>query len=102
MQACDVLVIEDITYSDPDARAAHDFFSIIDKRYGRKSTVVTTNGNIKDWAQAFPDKKACPAILGRLYEDAMVLNMNGAKDMRISRAQGMLDGFERAGAQNGA
>jgi len=102
MQACDVLFIEDITYSDPDARVAHDFFSIIDKRYGRKSTAITTNGNIKEWAEAFPDKKACAALLGRLYENAMVLNMNGAKDMRISRAQGMLDGFERMAAKNGA
>jgi len=101
MQACDILVIEDITYSDPDARTAHDFFSIIDKRYGRKSTVVTTNGNIKEWAESFPDKKACPALLGRLYEDALVLNMNGARDMRLSRAQGMLDAFGRAGAKNG-
>ena len=101
MQACDLLVIEDITYSDPDVKTAHDFFSIIDKRYCRKSTIVTTNGNVREWAEAFPDKKACAAILGRLCEDAMLLNMNGAKDRRLLRAQGVLDGFERAAGNIG-
>ena len=102
MQACDVLVIEDITYSDPDGKTAHDFFSIIDKRYGRKSTVITTNGNLKEWADVFPDKKMYTALLGRLYEDAFVLNMNGAKDMRLSRAQGMLLTDERVIVKNDA
>jgi DNA replication protein DnaC len=100
MQACDMLVIEDITYSDPDGRSAHDFFSIIDKRYGRKSTVITTNGNLKEWATLFPDKRMFTALLGRLYEDALVMNMNGAKDMRLSRSQDIFDDVERMVAKN--
>jgi DNA replication protein DnaC len=100
MQACDVLVLEDITYSDPDGRAAHDFFSIIDKRYGRKSTIITTNGNLKEWSAAFPDKKMFPALLGRLYEDALVLNMNGAKDMRLSCTQVIHDSVDKIAVEN--
>jgi DNA replication protein DnaC len=91
MQACDVLVIEDITFSDPDSKTAHDFFSIIDKRYGRKSTVITTNGNMKEWAESFSDKKLFAALIGRLYEEAAVMNMNGAKDMRLSHAQAAIE-----------
>jgi DNA replication protein DnaC len=102
LQACDVLVIEDITYSDPDAKTAHDFFSIIDKRYGRKSTVITTNGNLKEWAAAFPEKVMCTALLGRIFEDSLVLNMNGAKDMRLSHAQMMIGGVEREVMNNEA
>jgi len=91
MQACDLLVVEDITYADPDGKTAHDFFAIIDKRYGRKSTVITTNGHLKEWASAYPDKKMFPALLGRLCEEAMVLNMNGACDMRFLKAQSMFN-----------
>jgi DNA replication protein DnaC len=91
MKAYDVLVIEDITFTTPDSNTAQDFFSIIDKRCGRKSTIITTNGNVQKWAANFPDKSMCTAILGRLYEDALLINMNGAEDMRLKRARGMFD-----------
>jgi len=29
------------------------------------------------------------AILGRFYEEALLINMNGAEDMRLKRAMGM-------------
>jgi DNA replication protein DnaC len=102
MQACDVLVIEDITFSDPDSKTAHDFFSIIDKRYGRKSTVITTNGNMKEWAASFSDKKLFAALFGRLYEEALVMNMNGAKDMRLSHSQVVIECVERSDCENEA
>jgi DNA replication protein DnaC len=94
MQAYDVLVIEDFTFSSPDINTAQAFFSIIDKRYGRKSTIITTNKSIKKWIADFPDSSMCIAFLGRLYEDALWLNMNGAKDMRLKRAEGMIDSIE--------
>jgi hypothetical protein len=33
----------------------------------------------------------CSALLGRIYEEALLLNMNGAEDMRLKQAKGMLD-----------
>lgn len=83
IQSCDLLIIEDITFSSLDIRIAQSFFAIFDGRYGRKSTIVTSNGNIKDWTDAFPDKSMCSALLGRIYEEALIMNMNGANDMRI-------------------
>jgi DNA replication protein DnaC len=90
LQARDILIIEDVTFATFDERAAQAFFSIMDKRYGRKITVITANGNINEWAGNFPDKSMSSAILGRFYEDAWVVNMNGAIDMRLSKAKGML------------
>ena len=86
----DLLVIEDVIFATFDGKTAQSFFSIIDGRYGRKSTAITSNGSISDWAAAFPDKTMSSAILGRFYEDALLINMNGAKDMRLVRAKGML------------
>ena len=85
MQACDMLVIEDLTFSTFDARSAQAFFSIIDKRYARKTTLITTNASIREWADRLPDKGMCSALLGRFYEEALVLNMNGAADMRLKQ-----------------
>jgi hypothetical protein len=44
------------------------------------------------------------AILGRFYEDAWVINMNGAIDMRLSKAKDMLGsmGNSAANAEEGA
>ena len=90
LQGYDLLVIEDVIFATFDSKAAQAFFSVIDGRYGRKSTAITSNGSISDWAAAFPDKTMSSAILGRFYEDALLINMNGAEDMRLKRAKGML------------
>jgi len=90
LQARDVLIIEDVTFASFDKLTAQAFFSIMDKRYGRKSTIITANGNINEWAGKFPDKSMSSAILGRFYEDAALINMNGAVDMRLSKARGIL------------
>lgn len=94
LQACDALVIEDATFASFDVKTAQSFFSIIDGRYGRKTTAITSNGNINEWAANFPDKRMSSALLGRLYEDAILVNMNGAQDMRLKRAKGM-DGLDK-------
>ena len=42
LKAYDVLVIEDVAYATFEKRAAQSLFSIIDKRYGRKTTIITS------------------------------------------------------------
>jgi DNA replication protein DnaC len=91
LQACDLLVVEDVTFATFDAKAAQSFFSLIDDRYGRKTTVITSNGSINEWAGNFPDKRMGAALLGRFYEEALLINMNGAEDMRLKRAKGALE-----------
>jgi len=97
MQSKDLLVIEDITFSTLEIKTAQSFFSIIDKRYGRKTTIITTNGNVKEWTKKFPDKGMCTALIGRLYDDAILLNMNGAADMRLTRTRGIIHEGEKEG-----
>ena len=101
LQARDILIIEDVTFATFENMAAQAFFSIMDKRYGRKITIITANGNINEWAGSFPDKSMSSAILGRFYEDAWVINMNGAKDMRLSKAKDMLASTGNSAANAG-
>ena len=90
LQGCDLLIIEDVIFATFDSKTAQSFFSVIDGRYGCKSTAVTSNGSLSDWAAAFPDKSMSSALLGRFYEDALLINMNGAEDMRLRLAKGIL------------
>ena len=91
LQARDVLIVEDATFASFDRSTAQAFFSAIDKRYGRKTTIITANDSISEWAANFPDKSMSSAILGRFYENALLINMNGAEDMRLSKAKALLD-----------
>ena len=104
LQARDVLIVEDVTFATFDRPTAQAFFSVMDKRYGRKTTIITSNGNINEWAGSFPDSSMGPAILGRFYEDALLINMNGAIDMRLNKAKGIICGADNvpAGTEGGA
>jgi len=103
LQACDMLVIEDATFATFDSKTAQSFFSVIDGRYGRKTTAITSNGSINEWAGKFPDRNMSSALLGRFYEDALLVNMNGAEDMRLKQAKGMLEntGIDTGGGHDG-
>jgi len=91
LTACDVLIIEDVTFATFDLKTAQSFFSVIDGRYGSKTTIITSNANMKEWAKNFPDEIMISAMLGRFYEGALLVNMNGVEDMRLKRAKGMLE-----------
>jgi DNA replication protein DnaC len=101
LQSCDALVIEDVTFATFDKKTAESFFSVIDGRYGRKTTVITSNGNISEWAAGFPDKRMSSALLGRFYEEALLINMNGAEDMRLKLAKSFLADTDGDDARQG-
>jgi DNA replication protein DnaC len=103
LQACDMLVIEDVVFATFDKKTAQSFFSVIDGRYGRKTTAITSNGNLNEWAGSFPDQRMSSALLGRFYENAVLVNMNGAEDRRLKRAKEMLENSDKnCGGAKGA
>jgi DNA replication protein DnaC len=51
---------------------------------------ITSNCSINEWATAFPDKHISSALLGRFYEDALLINMNDAESLRLKRAKDIL------------
>ena len=88
LQSCDVLVMDDLTFATFDSKTAQSFHAVIDSRYARRKTIIiTANSSIKEWMERFPDKTMRSAILGRFYEDALLINMNGAEDVRFERAK---------------
>ncbi len=72
-----LLIIDEIGYLPIDKEDAKLFFQLIDLRYEKKSTILTTNVNFKAWDEVFQDSKLANAILDRVLHHATVINIIG-------------------------
>jgi DNA replication protein DnaC len=72
-----LLIIDEIGYLPIDAEDAKMFFQLIDMRYERRSTILTTNINFKSWDEVFQDTKLANAILDRILHHATVVTIVG-------------------------
>ncbi|MGP4083054.1 IS21-like element helper ATPase IstB [Pseudalkalibacillus sp. R45] len=72
-----LLIIDEIGYLPIDKEDAKLFFQLIDMRYERKSTILTTNVTFKLWGDLFQDTKIANAILDRVLHHATVVNITG-------------------------
>lgn len=72
-----LLIIDEIGYLPIGEHEAKMFFQLIDKRYEKKSTIVTSNINLSDWNQIFVDNMLASAILDRLVHHSSIVNILG-------------------------
>ncbi|CAI9392353.1 TPA: transposase [Acinetobacter baumannii] len=72
-----LLIVDEIGYLPIDAEDAKLFFQLIDMRYEKKSTILTTNVNFKEWDTIFQETKLANAILDRILHHATVVTIVG-------------------------
>ncbi|TDM12900.1 IS21-like element helper ATPase IstB [Macrococcus lamae] len=72
-----LLIIDEIGYLPIDVEDAKLFFQLIDRRYEKKSTILTTNVNFKAWDEVFLDTKIANAILDRILHHATIVSIVG-------------------------
>lgn len=72
-----LLIIDKIDYLAIGEQEAKIFFQLIDRRYEKKSTIVTNNINLSDWNQIFVDNILASAILDRLVHHSAIVNILG-------------------------
>lgn len=72
-----LLIVDEIGYLPIDAEDAKLFFQLIDMRYEKKSTILTTNVNFKEWDEIFQETKLANAILDRILHHATVVSIVG-------------------------
>ncbi|PFJ07354.1 transposase, partial [Bacillus cereus] len=72
-----LLIIDEIGYLPIDSEDAKLFFQLIDMRYEKRSTILTTNVNFKSWDEIFQDPKIANAILDRILHHATVVSIVG-------------------------
>ena len=75
--APDLLLIDELGYLSFDARGADLLYQVLNKRYLRASTVVTTNLPFKDWGKLFQNTSAAVAIADRLVHKGLLVRITG-------------------------
>jgi hypothetical protein len=72
-----LLVIDELGYLPLPGDGAAALFQVINQRYLKSSTILTTNVGIADWASAFGDATVAAAMLDRLLHRAVVVGIDG-------------------------
>lgn len=73
-----LLIIDEIGYLPIGELEAKMFFQLIDKRYEKKSTIITSNINLSEWSEIFVDNMLASAILDRLVHHSSIVNILGS------------------------
>jgi hypothetical protein len=68
------------------AEARHDLLEILEERYGRHSTIVTSQLPVEQWHQVIGDPTYADAILDRLVHNAHRIELAG-ESLRKTRAR---------------
>jgi DNA replication protein DnaC len=72
-----LLILDDWGLEPLDAQARHDLLEILEERYGRRSTIITSQLPVESWHQVIGDPTYADAILDRLVHNAQRLNLSG-------------------------
>lgn len=83
----DVLVIDELGYLTLRPEQVNAFFKLMDNRYGRKSTLITTNLDYPEWYELFQRKPLVDALLDRLQHHCITLRLTGPS-LRVPHDQG--------------
>ena len=73
----DLLVIDDFGLQKLTHQEANDFYEIVVERYGRASTIITSNRHVDEWEALFDDPILANSALDRLAHNAYQLIMEG-------------------------
>ncbi len=73
----DLLVIDELGYLSLKPEQANAFFKLMEMRYCRKSTIITTNLSYDGWYDLFKRKPLVDALLDRLQHHCITLDING-------------------------
>ena len=72
-----LLIIDELGRLSLDQQQGELLFNVIDARYERCSTVITTNRAFKDWGAIFRDMVCAKAIIDRLVHHSEVIKIEG-------------------------
>jgi DNA replication protein DnaC len=72
-----ILVIDEVGYLSYDHHAADLLYKVVDRRYEKKSIVLTTNLAFRDWNTVFPNATSIATLLDKLTHHADVTVVEG-------------------------
>lgn len=72
-----LLIIDEIGYLPIDKNGANLLFQLINRRYEKNSTIITTNQPFSKWGEIFSDITLANAILDRLIHHSHIIKITG-------------------------
>ena len=78
-------ILDDFGLEPLDAGTRHDLLEILEERYGRRSTIVTSQLPMSAWHEVIGDPTYADAILDRLVHNAHRIELTGES---LRRARG--------------
>jgi DNA replication protein DnaC len=73
----DLLLIDEMGYLNLRPEQTNIFFKLMDERYGRKSTIITTNLEYDAWYEFLGKKEMVAALLDRLRHHCHTIRIQG-------------------------
>jgi DNA replication protein DnaC len=73
----DVLLIDEMGYLNLRPEQSNIFFKLMEERYGRKATVITTNLDYEEWYGFLGKKEMVAALLDRLRHRCHTIRIDG-------------------------
>lgn len=86
LAAYDVLAIDELGYMNLKPEHANALFKLLEQRYCRKATLITTNLDFEQWYELFRNKPLVDALLDRLQHHCITLRLNGPS-LRVPQPQ---------------
>lgn len=71
------MLIDELSYLTLKPEQIDMFFRLIDQRYLRVSTIITTNLDLPAWYDLFQKKELVDALLDRLRHRCIIIRING-------------------------
>lgn len=73
----DLLVIDEMGYLNLRPEQSNIFFKLMEERYGRRSTIITTNLDYDEWYAFLGQKQMVGALLDRLRHHCTTVRIDG-------------------------
>ncbi|WP_018240436.1 IS21-like element helper ATPase IstB [Ensifer sp. BR816] len=86
LSAVELLILDDYGLQPIDGNAPHYLLEILEGRYGRRSTLVTSQFPVARWHEKISDPTYADAILDRLVHNAHRLEMSGESMRRLRQS----------------
>ena len=77
LAAVDVLVIDEMGYLNLKVEQTNIFFKLMEERYRRKPTIITTNLDYSEWGSFLGNKALVDALLSRLRHQCHTVKIDG-------------------------
>jgi DNA replication protein DnaC len=73
----DLLLVDEMGYLNLGPEQTNIFFRLMEERYNRKSTIITTNLDYDDWYDFLGNKRMVEALLSRLRHHCRTIRIDG-------------------------